>query len=240
MSKRRHLRVPRFILAHPFAHSHLAPLYRRLRRVLPFRLEIDVIQPRIPESRAWSPLLRSNVGAIYINDTERFEDGVVGPEEYESLRDELITGLRAIRDPQQGSAVVAQVWKREEVYWGEQLRMAPDIVFMSESHLIDSAFRGRVLLEAKNNAHSLDGIFLAYGTDIKQGAQLGNARIYDLAPTILHLLDVPMPSGMDGEVLKSIFEEGSDPRRREPLYASTVEFQRLRSTVLKLRRSGRT
>jgi arylsulfatase A-like enzyme len=37
------------------------------------------------------------------------------------------------------------------------------------------------------------------------GAKIENARLIDIAPTILHLLDVPVPEDMDGKVLTSLF-----------------------------------
>ena len=45
-------------------------------------------------------------------------------------------------------------------------------------------------------------MFIARGPGIAHGKTLrANARIIDLAPTILHLMDVPVPDDMDGRVL---------------------------------------
>ena len=40
---------------------------------------------------------------------------------------------------------------------------------------------------------------------MKSGAQIENARLIDLAPTILHLLGVSVPEDMDGRVLTDAF-----------------------------------
>ena len=54
--------------------------------------------------------------------------------------------------------------------------------------------------------------FLAAGPDIKRGIRTdvptGNA---DLAPTVLWLLGLPIPPGMDGRVLHELLTEGPDP-----------------------------
>jgi arylsulfatase A-like enzyme len=41
----------------------------------------------------------------------------------------------------------------------------------------------------------------------KENVQIENARIYDLAPTILYLMDQQIPSTMDGRILFDIFTE---------------------------------
>ena len=54
--------------------------------------------------------------------------------------------------------------------------------------------------------------FLAAGPDIKSGIRTGvptgNA---DLAPTVLWLLGLPVPPGMDGRVLREVLRNGPDP-----------------------------
>ena len=42
---------------------------------------------------------------------------------------------------------------------------------------------------------------LAYGPAIRNGTEMTDAEIIDLAPTILHLLGLPIPDDMDGKVL---------------------------------------
>src|SRR2546430_13748666 len=54
--------------------------------------------------------------------------------------------------------------------------------------------------------HRLHGIVIARGPAFKSGAEIANARLIDIAPTLLHLLDVPVPEDMDGKVLTSDFQ----------------------------------
>jgi len=51
----------------------------------------------------------------------------------------------------------------------------------------------------------MNGIFVAKGPRIKKGIKIDGAKIYDIAPTILHIFGLPIPNEMDGRVLKEIF-----------------------------------
>jgi arylsulfatase A-like enzyme len=75
--------------------------------------------------------------------------------------------------------------------------------------------------------HNINGIFLAHGPDFKDtGEELESLEIYDLAPTILHIYDVPIPEDMDGRVLKEIFKPESGSARREIRYQKTKEMKK--------------
>jgi hypothetical protein len=50
-------------------------------------------------------------------------------------------------------------------------------------------------------SHRLDGIFIASGGPVRSGTAFKNARIIDIAPTVLYLMGAPIPNDMDGRVL---------------------------------------
>jgi hypothetical protein len=55
--------------------------------------------------------------------------------------------------------------------------------------------------------HGPPGVFLAAGGPLRRGAALpGDASIYDLFPTLLHLLGLPIPEDAAGRLLAAIFE----------------------------------
>ena len=74
--------------------------------------------------------------------------------------------------------------------------------------------------------HRLDGIFMAMGDIIRQGEQIRNAQILDLAPTILYMLGQPIPDDMDGrvliEILKEEFLQKNPPRYDRSRYDTTT------------------
>jgi hypothetical protein len=92
------------------------------------------------------------------------------------------------------------------------LEKAPDIVFLPRrleyfgfgeyefgSHKIIESMRRGI-----SGTHRMNGIFMAYGAAIRPGAVVENASLYDLAPTILRLMDEPVADPMDGRVLEEV------------------------------------
>ena len=161
-----------------------------------------------------------NVGQIYINVAGREPLGCVAPgSSYEQVRDAIIERLYTLRDPETGEQVVEAVYRREEIYSGDQVERAPDIVFLPRrleyfgfgeyefgSHRIVEAMKRGI-----SGTHRMNGVVLAYGAAVRPGVALANAHIVDLAPTILHLLGVPVPAHVDGRVLEEIFSPAFRP-----------------------------
>jgi arylsulfatase A-like enzyme len=67
----------------------------------------------------------------------------------------------------------------------------------------------------------MNGIFVACGPDIAKGQALDNPNIVDVAPTLLHLLGLPVPAHMDGQVLRQAFAEGSRAANVDVTYEQT-------------------
>jgi predicted AlkP superfamily phosphohydrolase/phosphomutase len=169
--------------------------------------------------------------AIYVNLKGRQPKGIVEPgRAYEEVRDRLIRELEAWRHPQTGEPVVQKAYRRDEVYSGPCLSEAPDVIVhwglcqgYSYAFRLSSKSRTLAWLEqvdphqpqnlpfftGKSGHHRDDGIFLAHGPNIRAGATVAGARILDLAPTLLHLLGLPVPDDMDGRVLEDILTEAS-------------------------------
>ena len=161
--------------------------------------------------------------------------------EYETLREKLINELKQIENPQTREKLIKKVFRKEDIYKGEYLDDAPDLVILTNEgynmdpsiSLPDNAPLWESLRNIKSNKlfkrvadHSSQGIFLAYGTDIKK-AFITEAKIYDLAPTILHIMDVPIPKDTDGRVLREIFKESSLLATKKCMYAPEDESKQL-------------
>lgn len=151
-----------------------------------------------------------NVGQIYINVAGREPRGCVQPgAEYEAVRSEIIRRLRELRDPATGEKVVETVYRREDLYSGDYVEQAPDIVFMplrlEYFGFGEYEFGSHQIIEAMqrgiSGTHRMNGIFMAYGKAIEPGAEVEGASLVDLAPTILHLMGEEVASHMDGRVL---------------------------------------
>lgn len=170
-----------------------------------------------PRTKAYS---LGNVGQIYVNVTGREPCGCVAPgTEYEQVREEIIQRLWLLHDPATNEQVVEAVYRREEIYSGDQLELAPDIVFiptrMEYFGFGEYEFGSHKIIEPMargiSGTHRMNGIFLAYGRDIRPGVTVENAHLTDLAPTILHIMGEPVPGHMDGRILNEILPDGYRP-----------------------------
>jgi predicted AlkP superfamily phosphohydrolase/phosphomutase len=156
-----------------------------------------------------------NVGQISLNVRGREPHGLIEPgKPYEDLRDEIITRLWQFRDPETGEKVVQEVYRREEIYRGDYVGEASDIIFIptrmeyfgfgeyefGSNETIESMKRGI------SGTHRPYGMFLMYGKPIKQGVWYSGANILDLVPTILFLMSKTVPSDMDGRVLSELID----------------------------------
>ena len=107
-------------------------------------------------------------------------------QDYERLRDELIQGLRELVDPDTGRPVVRQVFRREEVYSGEHLAQAPDLVVLDEDAYHNRAGLGQQDVFASgwrwkgNNRYQ--GMFVLAGQGIRAGHRLEGATSWTWRP----------------------------------------------------------
>ncbi|MCK4589169.1 MAG: alkaline phosphatase family protein [Nanoarchaeota archaeon] len=97
----------------------------------------------------------------------------------------------------------------DEFYCGKYRKELGEIVIIPERFEIDSTIGDTDFLYVKRDMHSLNGIFMAYGKGIKKRCEVKDANIYDVVPTILHILGIPTPKDMDGKVL-NIFDNESE------------------------------
>ncbi len=148
------------------------------------------------------------IGEVHINLKGREPQGIVNPGvEYETLRDKIITDLVALTLPD-GKPLVEHVWKKEEIYHGGHLAEAPDILFLPRNletiAFGDFEFGSNKVLEPSygvSSSHRMNGVLIAAGPGVQPHASIKAPRLIDLAPTILHMLGLPVPADMDGRVL---------------------------------------
>ncbi len=169
---------------------------------------------------------QGNFGQIFINKKGRQPQGCVTPEDVRPLLDDLKAGLMAIPHPESGEPLVEKVLEREDLYDGPQAHLAPDLTVV----LRDWRYRTIGLHDFTTNKlispsfgptgdHRMEGVLIASGPAVLPGATLAEANLLDIAPTILHLLGVPVPGDMDGRVLAELFDPAVVPppdRAEEP------------------------
>jgi predicted AlkP superfamily phosphohydrolase/phosphomutase len=142
-------------------------------------------------------------GRVFIHLQGREPKGSVAPgAEYEALRDKIAAAALELINPDTGERMIQRVLKREDVYSGPQLEQAADLILVPfdgydlKGNLGKDTltFRGKELV----GMHTYDDAALYV-----QGQQLRDGPIWvaDPMPTILALMDVPIPADVDGQSL---------------------------------------
>jgi predicted AlkP superfamily phosphohydrolase/phosphomutase len=152
------------------------------------------------------------LGQIYFNLRGREGQGIVSTgAEYKALQDEIASKLVTLSDPDTGEPVMRSVYKRDDIYKGEYIQYAPDLqVGFNDGYRVgwqDTLGQiNRTVVE--NNNRKWSGDHCATATEISGGVFFSSRKlattsphIMDLSPTILKLLEVPLPSDLDGKPL---------------------------------------
>jgi len=166
-----------------------------------------------------------NRGTIWINLKGRHPCGIVEPgAEYENIREFIFEKLKKFTDPENGEMVFKHVLKREQIYKGECVNNAPDIILhqgdRKYAYIHQSSTAAEHTLAIKNLSmeaikqkairdadHRQEGCLILNGPDIKKGNHLVGIKIVDIAPTILYLMGVPIPKDMDGRCIAEAIKE---------------------------------
>jgi predicted AlkP superfamily phosphohydrolase/phosphomutase len=154
-------------------------------------------------SKAYGVQVWGNITGIQID--------LEGPEK-EALRQEIVEGLARIVDPETGQPVVQRVYRGQDCYHGPYANHIPEIIVVFDPDYACNYHLGhyssivtRLQAVSSEGYHRIEGIFVASGPDVVSNpGPLSGLAIEDLAPTVLYLMDLPIPADMDGRVLTEI------------------------------------
>jgi len=187
----------------------------------------------------------SGVGeGVVINTARRFKDGIVTDEDYESVRSGIIDGLLKITDPDTGEPVIDKAFRREEIFSGDYIDTAPDIVLkLNDGYATNESTEASGILEQPQEGemlvaeHRLEGVFIASGPEINAGINIERVEILDIAPTVFYALGISHQEGFDGKVLQEIFK--IDKTRRLKIDTPNTIRQHLNSRINELKKKGK-
>jgi predicted AlkP superfamily phosphohydrolase/phosphomutase len=157
----------------------------------------------------------ADIGHICLNLQGREPRGLVPERDRELLIEKLIGALEETVNPRTGEPLLGEVFRREEVYHGEHLSRAPDILFMPKDlRTVASGtwrfYSNRALdRPVMRGHHRMEGMVMAIGEPFKHAYHMKGAALVDLAPNILYLLDCPIPRYMDGKLWEDAFLPGT-------------------------------
>jgi len=165
---------------------------------------------------------QGNFGQIFLNLKGRQPEGCVEPDGAPELIARLKADLQALRHPETGEPLVERVYERDELYQGPRSDRAPDLTVVPRDwrcrtiglhdftthEVIGPAF-------GPTGDHRMDGVLIARGPAFRSGARLETASLLDIAPTVLHLLGVPVPEDVDGRVIDEALDPAFEPEPAE-------------------------
>lgn len=213
---------------------------------------VGVVTATLNQQVAWTQTkaYSQTMFGININLKERDPYGIVeAGEEYEEIREEIIKELKNLTDPETDERIMTGVFKNDEIYWGANLSKAPDIICVPNPKysikntmlFADNIFGNSPTELPGDHRAQLNGILVAYGPDIKQGEKIEDAQLFDITPTVLHMMGLPIPDDIDGVVLKEIFKEDSEPAKRDIFYEEEIKDERkkVKEKIEKLKNLGK-
>jgi predicted AlkP superfamily phosphohydrolase/phosphomutase len=93
---------------------------------------------------------------------------------------------------------------------------------------------------SNDSNHAINGMFCVAGNNIK-AEHITNAEIVDIFPTILHMMDIPIPDDIDGKIITDAFEvyEGAkyvppDGSTTSRIMAGTEDFEKVANRLMDL------
>ncbi|WP_135852535.1 alkaline phosphatase family protein [Halorussus salinus] len=150
---------------------------------------------------------------VRVNLAGREPSGVVAPDEYEEVRDELIDLLSDLRTPD-GDPVFEWVARREEVYDGPYTEDACDVLFMPTemNHTLSTNLIGQRFVPTQAHDHKRDGVFLADGPAFADDSRPGALSLTDVAPVAMAAAGLDVPARMTGEVPDGLLADSASRR----------------------------
>jgi predicted AlkP superfamily phosphohydrolase/phosphomutase len=145
---------------------------------------------------------------VYVNLKGRDPEGIVEPEDYEKVQQEIMDALLTYRDPETGKRPVALALSKQDArilgLYGDRIG---DVIYAINPWF--GSQHGQILPTAEYGACSLKALLVFNGPGIKKGHRLQRTVwLTDIVPTICYLLDMPVPEHAEGAI---IYQALKDP-----------------------------
>jgi predicted AlkP superfamily phosphohydrolase/phosphomutase len=144
---------------------------------------------------------------IFLNVKDREGQGIILKEDYEEMRNKIISKLKSIKDDQ-GHPMNTKVYKPEELF--EIINGDPPdlMVYFDDLNWRSAGTVGYNSMYLKENdtgpddaVHDYYGIYIIYNPNKQIGKNLGTKNILDIAPTSLKVLGIEIPEDLEGQII---------------------------------------
>ncbi len=141
---------------------------------------------------------------LYLNVKGREPNGVIEPADYEKVREELAERVAAIGDAN-GNGIGSVAYRPEEIY-REVNNIAPDlIVYLGDLSWRSVGSLGLNRIHTFENDtgpddanHAQEGLYIYFHPQAQGQGRGPTHHLMDVAPTILEVMDLPIPAEMQG------------------------------------------
>jgi predicted AlkP superfamily phosphohydrolase/phosphomutase len=170
--------------------------------------EPDYVVPLEKCEVDWSRTVAWGSGGYYarlfLNVRGREPEGVVAPADFDAVRDELAQRIAEITDPA-GNKLGSVAYKPDEIY-REVNNIAPDLIVYFGNlswRSVGSLGMNRIYTLENDTGpddanHAQEGLYIFYDPHAASQGRGVIQHLMDVAPTILELLEVPVPHDMEG------------------------------------------
>ena len=162
-------------------------------------------------------------GGIYLNLAGREARGIVSKEDLARLKREIVEKLKGLQDPERLGSPVSEVYDRDQAYKGPYVDDAPDLVvgfapgYRVAWETVTGGLGEAVISDNTrpwSGDHNMNPPEVPGMLFCNRPIDVDRPSIMDIAPTVLDLFGVPIPSHMDG---KPIMTGKRSTQPREPL-----------------------
>lgn len=154
-------------------------------------------------------------GYLRINQRGREPHGIVADgAERAALLDEIEAIVSELRIAGTDKPAAYRIVRTQDAYRGRASAELPDLRVLWRNdkpiEAVESPRLGRIPNRdiGPRGAHTNPGVILAWGPGIAEGPAISGVRDVDLAPTVLALLGIAPPEGMDGRVVDELLHGG--------------------------------
>lgn len=155
----------------------------------------------LTRSVAFAGSAEGHFGGIRLNLAGREPQGIVAPADADALLARIESELRALVIPGTETPLVVDVVRGPALYPGEHAGILPDLLFELHPTVAVRPTPNPVAFVESDRPfpdHAREGLLVCAGPSLSHAAKRGRADIADLAPTVLHLLDLPVYEQMSG------------------------------------------
>jgi predicted AlkP superfamily phosphohydrolase/phosphomutase len=153
------------------------------------------------------------MGFVFVNLVGRGPNGIVELGiEYDRLIADLSMRFRGLRHPFTGEKLLEDVVKGVDIYPVAEDILIPDLVLVpANGYGFSFSISDSPPEVSDEGTHRHNGVLVVESQFVRRIRKFG-PNLVDIAPTVLHMLDVPVPTDMDGRVLSEIFSTTREVR----------------------------